>query len=55
MMNVFCTYAYVEKVLYTTRDNTKPATLGKRDIHANPVDIYEFDGSGHVNRVLHPH
>ena len=39
------TFTYIEKILYAAGDNTVSATLGKRDICANPVDVNEFDGS----------
>jgi len=50
-----CGFTYVEKVLYTAGDYSKSTTLGEGDISADPVDVYEFNGSGHVDCVLHPH
>ena len=50
-----CGFTYIEKVLYAAGDHTKSTTFGKRDFSADPVDIYEFNGGGHVDCVLHPY
>ena len=52
---ILCPFTYIEEILNTARNNTISAALGKRDVCANPVDVNEFNGSRHVNCVLHPH